>query len=115
MRRRVRSSVTLKNVAIEPPAVQVDGEHIAAQLLGPVVSLVNHQPAVCVTAARGVRRTADAFANVAPFLPRVPVHVISSLSHQAIEVTAEVLAVHPLVMRSRQHMPQVSDDSIDEE
>src|SRR5207244_3706219 len=45
----------------------------------------------------------------------VPMIMIGMLVDQIVHMGIEVFAIHPFVMGSRDHLPEVADDSVDEE
>ena len=112
----VAGAVAFEEVRVHAAAVQVHGENGAAIFIGPVVALIDHQPAVGVAAAGERGGVGDALgADVAPFFPGVPVEMVGVLFEKTVGVRVERLAEHAAVVRAGDDVPEVADDGVDEE
>ena len=90
--------VFLNAIAIDATSMKVDGERITSIFLRPLIGLVNHQTAVCVSTSSFVGPAARwPFSRLSPiFFRRVPVHMVGDLWKQFIGERIGVLAIHAL-------------------
>ena len=108
--RDVAGAAAREFVVEQAVAVEVAHHDPVAVGGGPVVSEVDHRPRVRVTAPEFIL----AAAGLAPML-RIPMQMIGGLIEKLIDVRIKILAEHPLVMRARHDVPEMSDDVIREE
>ena len=115
MRRGVAGPERCETVLVDPPAVEVEGEHAAAVLLRPVRAAVDHQADVGMAAAGGAGLVGDAEADVAPLLAGIPMDMVGHLRDEVVDMRLEVRAVHPFGVGAVHRMPEMPDDGVDDE
>ena len=109
----VAAAVALEVLHVDAAAVEIDREKSVAIFLRPRAALVDEAALVRVPTAEGVRRFIHP-ARLVPFPAGVPMIVIGVLLDQAVGVRREFLAVHALVMRAGDQVPEVPDDGVRE-
>ena len=104
-------------IAVDPTAMEVQSIDVAMVLLGPLVGLVDHQPAVGMTTASRIGSTARrAFASLSPvFGALVPMDVVGDLRKKLIDIGVRVLPVHTLQVSVGDRVPKMTDDGVDKE
>src|SRR3954466_4076088 len=83
-----------------------------AKFVRPVITLIDHGSSMRVAAAELV-----VFSKTAPgFSPIISgeVFMVRARLHQAVEVRIEIFAEHPLVVRSGDQVPEMTDNVIRE-
>ena len=102
---RVASSFPYRNVTVDSQTVQVQCVDPVAILFRPVVSLIDHQSDVSMSAPGSTGLVRHTFANISPRFTRVPVNVVRRLLDQLIRMRVHVDAIHASHMSPRNHMP----------
>ena len=99
---------------VEPPAVEIEGEELAAVRLGPLVGEVDHQSAVRVAAAEAV--VFGPGGGTVVQLPRVvPVVMIGVLVDRLVDVRVRLDRVRAHEVGAGDQVPEVAVDRVDEE
>ena len=111
--RHVAAAAAFEVFHVHAAAPEIDGEKFAPKLLRPHAALVDEAALVRVAAAESVRAVFR-LARFGPLAGGGPVEVVGMLLDEAVGVRREILAVHALVMRAGDEVPQVPDDRVDE-
>jgi hypothetical protein len=106
--------LALEPLDVHPPAVEVEGEQLAAIFRRPLVGQVDHQPAVGVAAAAPAVVGPD-LAAVGQGPGVVPVVVIGVLVDQGVGPRVRLDGVRAGEVGARDQVPEVAVDRIDEE
>src|SRR5205823_4381447 len=109
----VAAALALGNITIEAVAVDIAHEQTIAILLRPVITEVGHQTGMRVSATR-LAMDALAAARRGPGTA-APVQVIGGGVDEIIAKAVVVKAIHALVVCAGDHVPEMANDTIDEE
>ena len=109
----VAAAVALEVLHVDAAAVEIDRKKLVAVFLRPGAALVDETALVRVPAAERVGGFAQS-SGLVPFAAGVPVVVVGVLPDELVGVRREFLAVHALVMRAGDQVPEVPDDGVRE-
>src|SRR5262249_26546267 len=103
----------LETVVVHTAAVDIAGEHGIPVRCGPVIREIDHGTDVGMPASEHAVLAA-ALARVLPASTR-PMEVIGTRSHQFVSERIEVITVHALKARSRDHAEEMWDHAVGNE
>ena len=112
----IAGTLAVQRFVVHAQAVEIERKDSAPVLRRPIVAEINHHAGMGVPAACGIGARGHAgLLEVTPFFfADVEMKMVGGLLDELVKIFVEMIAVHALVTRAGQGVPEMADDGVDE-